>query len=43
MATPRSSARQLSSITAAGLTGTCGVMAVVGIIPVGQKLTISSG
>jgi hypothetical protein len=42
MATPRSSARQDSSITSAAVIGTCGVIALVGIIPVGQKLTISS-
>jgi hypothetical protein len=43
MATPSSSARQASSITSSGAMGTCGVIALVGIIPVGQKFTISSG
>src|SRR3954469_7343081 len=43
MAAPRSRARQESSITSSGEIGMWGVIALVGIIPVGQKLTISSG
>ena len=42
--TPENFRRDLQRlITSAGVSGTCGVMAFVGIIPVGQKLTISSG